>query len=200
MAKVYFRYGTMNSGKSIDLLKVAHNYEQQGRNVLIFSPAIDTRSPANMVESRIGISHEAIPVYDDTSIRETVLKEKQNKDIECILVDEAQFLSSQNVADLCAIADFLDIPVIAYGLKTDFRGKLFEGSKVLLEYADKIEEIKTTCHCCGKKAIFNARYVDGKFTTKGNQIHIGGNESYKPLCREHYTRELINETERRWDE
>lgn len=192
MAKVYFRYGTMNSGKSIDLLKVAHNYEEQGKNVLLLTPSVDTRSPVDVIASRIGISHEAVPVDSDTEILDIVSSVAEECDIACVLVDEAQFLTYEQVVSLCLMADIKDIPVIAYGLKTDFRGELFDGSAAFIALADKIEEIKTTCHC-GRKALFNARYVDGKFTTEGQQVQIGGNDMYKPLCRKHFFEELCRE-------
>jgi thymidine kinase len=182
LAKLYFRYGTMNSGKSIEVLRVAHNYEEQGKKVLLFTPATDDRFGVGMVASRIGMQKNAIVVDDSLDMVGMASKEKPN----CILVDEAQFLSQQQVASLIEIVDELDIPVIAYGLRADFLGKLFEGSSHLLAAADTIEEIKTVCWFCDKKAIMNMRCKDGKPTFRGEQIQLGGNESYMPVCRKCY--------------
>lgn len=190
MAKLYFRYGTMNSGKSAQLIQVAHNYEEQGKRVIVFSPAIDTRSAENVVESRIGLSHEAISVREETNLLEEITKVIEKYTIACVLVDEAQFLTSNHIAQLALIVDTLSIPVIAYGLRTDFKGDLFEGSKYLLARADEIDEIKTICACCGKKATMNARYINGAISTTGPQIMIGGNDKYKVLCRKHFLEEF----------
>lgn len=183
MAKLYFRYGTMGSGKSIDLLKVAYNYEERGGSVYLLTAGIDDRYSKGKITTRIGISKEANTFDEATSIYANVVSLKNKPD--CILVDEAQFLSKKNVEELSDIVDFLNIPVICYGLRTDFRGELFEGAEALLKSADKIEEIKTICEC-GKKATYNMRLIDGKPTIIGNQILIGGNESYISVCRKCY--------------
>jgi len=183
MAQLYFRYSTMNAGKSLEILKNANNYREQGKNVMIFTPAIDNRYGVGKVTSRIGISEDAYIVGEDTNIYEVVLK---NKNVNCVLVDEAQFLTKEHVIDLTLIVDKLNIPVICYGLKNDFRNELFEGSKWLLVYADKIEEVKTVCWYCDRKATMILKFKDDKPVYEGEQIEIGGNDTYKSVCRKHY--------------
>lgn len=183
MAKLYFRYGAMGSGKSIDLLKVAYNYEERDGKVVLYTAAIDTRYGTGIITTRIGINKEAIVFSKDTNILDSVKALEYKPD--CILIDESQFLTKEQVSQIGDIVDYLNIPVICYGLRTDFRGELFEGSKELLAIADKIEEIKTICKC-GKKATYNMRLVDGKPVNKGEKILIGGNESYISLCRKCY--------------
>ena len=143
MAQLYYKYGTMNSGKTIEILKVAHNYEEQGKSVVIMTSAIDTRDGVGVVSSRIGMKREAVAIEDDTDIFGFI----KNQAIKpyCVLIDEAQFLKRHHVYDLARVVDELDVPVMAFGLKNDFRNELFEGSKHLLLLADKIEEIKTIC-------------------------------------------------------
>lgn len=184
MAQLFFRYGAMNSGKSIEILKVAHNYEEQNKPVVLFTSSLDDRDEVGAISSRIGIKRKAIPVNDDTDIFETV--KSLDKSIACVLIDEAQFLKREHVNQLAHIVDELSIPVMAFGLKNDFRNQLFEGSQQLLILADKIEEMKTICWFCHKKAIMNMRMHDGKPVYTGEQIVIGGNESYYPVCRKHY--------------
>lgn len=191
MAQLYFRYGAMNSGKSIEVVKVAHNYEEQNKAVRIFTSGVDNRDGVGVVSSRTGMRREAIPVLEDTNIFE-YLKAEEEK-IWCVLIDEAQFLSKEHVLQLTQIVDELNIPVMAFGLKNDFMNNLFEGSKYLLLYAEKIEEIKTICWYCAKKAIMNLRISDGTPVYEGAQIQIGGNESYYPVCRNHYFNPVIKE-------
>ncbi|WP_027092375.1 thymidine kinase [Cohnella thermotolerans] len=187
MAQLYFKYGTMNSGKSFEIIKVAHNYEEQGKPVVIFSPAIDTREGADTIGSRVGMTRKAIPVDEHTDMFEIVKKvHGQPQKIYCVLVDEAQFLNKEHVLQLTRIVDELDIPVMAFGLKNDFRNNLFEGSYNLLVYADKIEEVKTICWYCDRKATMVVRFKDGVPVNEGEQIQIGGNEDYKPVCRKCY--------------
>lgn len=189
MAQLYYKYGTMNSGKSFEIIKVAHNYEEQGKSVLIFSPAIDTRSGAESVGSRVGFERPAIPVNENTDLFETVKTyqpESGPDRIYCVLVDEAQFLKKHHVLELTRIVDELDIPVMAFGLKNDFQNQLFEGSYYLLVQADKIEEIKTICWYCDRKATMVIRFRNGLPVNEGDQIQIGGNEDYKPVCRRCY--------------
>ncbi|MDQ1910664.1 thymidine kinase [Paenibacillus sp. GD4] len=183
MAKLYFRYGTMNSGKSIEVLRTAHNYEEQGKKVLLFTPLVDDRYGVGTVASRIGMQKEGIIIDDGLDMVQMALKERPN----CILIDEAQFLKKEQILQLAEIVDTLNIPVIAYGLRADFMGELFEGSYHLLALADKIEEIKTICWYCDKKAIMNMRCKDGVPVFEGAQIQIGGNESYLPVCRKCYS-------------
>ena len=184
MAQLFFKYGAMNSGKSIEILKVAHNYEEQNKPVVLMTSGIDTRSGVGQVKSRIGISKEALPIFEETDIFSVV--QTLGYTPYCVLIDEAQFLSARHVLDLTKIVDELKIPVMAFGLKNDFRNELFEGSKFLLLYADKIEEMKTICWYCHKKAIMNLRYVNHVPVYEGEQVQIGGNETYYPVCRQHY--------------
>lgn len=184
MAQLYFRYGAMNSGKSIEIIKVAHNYEEQGKSVIIMTSALDTREDFGTVASRVGLQREAEVIFDNSNVFEMV--NEVDPDASCILVDEAQFLKREHVRQLTRIVDEMGIPVIAFGLKNDFQNNLFEGSQALLEYADKIEEMKTICWFCGRKAIMNMRIHDGKPVYEGEQVQVGGNESYYPVCRFHY--------------
>lgn len=186
MAQLYYKYGTMNSGKSFEIIKVAHNYEEQGKPVIIFTPAIDTRGGVDQVGSRVGMSRPAIPVDARTNLFESVKSYKPTSGydrIYCVLVDEAQFLIKRQVLELTQIVDELGIPVMAFGLKNDFQNHLFEGSYNLLIQADKIEEIKTICWYCDRKATMVIRFRDGVPVNEGEQIQIGGNEDYKPVCR-----------------
>ncbi|WP_409344121.1 thymidine kinase [Paenibacillus sp. MBLB4367] len=182
MAKLYFRYGTMNCGKSIEVLRTAHNYEEQGKKALLFTPAVDDRTAGGVVASRIGLTKQAIVVDETTDL--FAIAEAERPD--CILIDEAQFLNVEQVDKLTDIVDLLDIPVIAYGLRADFLGNLFEGSARLLAIADKMEEIKTICWYCSRKAVMNMRLKDGVPIFAGEQIQIGGNESYLSVCRKCY--------------
>lgn len=184
MAQLFFKYGSMNSGKSMDILKVAHNYEEQGKKVLLMTSGVDDRAGRGKIASRVGLERDVVPIFNDTNVFDYV-KQVDDK-LYCILVDEAQFLSRDHIIQLARIVDDLNIPVMAYGLKNDFRNQLFEGSQNLLIYADKIEEIKTICWFCSHKAIMNLRIHDGNPVYEGEQIQIGGNESYYPVCRKHY--------------
>lgn len=185
MAKLYFRYGAMNSGKSFDLLKVCFNYEERGQNVLILTSQLDDRYGKNKIKSRIGIEKDAISISDDTDISSIFINQSLIKNIDCVLCDEVQFFKKHHIKQLTEIVDKYNTPVIAYGLRSDFRLEPFEGSVYLMAIADSIEELKTVCFC-GKKATINARVVDGKITTKGEQVQIGGNESYISICRKHF--------------
>ncbi|EXJ23505.1 Thymidine kinase [Alkalibacterium sp. AK22] len=194
MAQLFFRYGAMNSGKSIEILKVAHNYEEQHKPVALFTSALDDRDEVGSISSRIGIKRQAVPVTEKTDIFKQV--QQMPKDLACVLIDEAQFLSTKHVDQLARIVDELDIPVMAFGLKNDFRNRLFEGSERLLILADKIEEMKTICWFCHKKAIMNMRMHEGRPIYTGEQIVIGGNESYYPVCRKHYHEPPVKSEER----
>ncbi len=184
MAQLFFRYGAMNSGKSIEILKVAHNYEEQNKTVIIMTSALDDRSGVGVVASRIGLSRPAIAIHDDTNIYDVVAEKDPNA--ACVLIDEAQFLKHEHVLQCAQVVDELNIPVITFGLKNDFMNQMFEGTKSLMLYADKIEEMKTICWFCRKKAIMNLRVANGRPVYEGEQIQIGGNESYYPVCRHHY--------------
>ena len=177
MAKLYFRYGAMGSSKTANAIMVQYNYHERGQNALMVKPRLDNRDGERIVGSRSGLSAPCI-----------YMEELENVDLSaynCIIVDEAQFLKKEQVARLVEIVDGMNIPVICYGLRADFRGELFEGSTWLMAWADTIEEIKTVCWC-GRKATCNARVVDGKVAREGEQILLGGNESYVALCRRHW--------------
>lgn len=182
MAKLYFRYGTMDSAKSMNLLAVAHNYRKQDKRVLLLKPRLDDRFGAAQIASRSGLEAEAdLLVADDT-----VFPPGLFADLDCVLVDEAQFLSPQVVEQLRRATIDPGVPVICYGLRTDFRTRLFPGSQRLLELADRIEEVKVTCQYCGKKATFNLRLMDGKAAVDGPQVQLGADEQYVPVCWKHY--------------
>lgn len=183
MSKLYFRYGAMGSGKTIDLLKVAYNYKERGQEVLIYTAKIDDRYGVGKITTRIGIQSDAL-TFDKTTNFYKEIKQLENKP-DCILIDESQFLCRKQVIQLSDVVDVLDIPVICYGLRSDFQMSFFEGSGSLMEIADKIEEIKTICEC-GKKATINMRLVNNIPTTRGEKILIGGNDSYKSVCRKCY--------------
>lgn len=177
MAKLYFRYSAMNAGKSTAMLQVAHNYEEQGQTVRLFTAAIDNRYGVGKVTSRLGPQRETEVFGADTDFLQKI-----DKKIACLLVDEAQFLSKEQVKQLHQLAQVRGVPVITYGLRSDFRGEPFPGSAYLLALADDIEEIKNIC-TCGKKATMNIRVDDnGKRIKEGEQISIGGNESYRQAC------------------
>ncbi len=187
MAKLHFYYSAMNAGKSTTLLQSSYNYNERGMDTLAFTPAFDDRYEVGMITSRIGLEAAAITfdsnfdffVFTATSIEE-------NPNLRCILVDEAQFLSREQVEQLVKITVELHRPVLAYGLRTDFQGEPFEGSKYLLSWAEDIVEIKTICHC-GRKAVMNMRIDEkGHKVIEGEQVEIGGNDRYIAVCREHY--------------
>lgn len=178
MAKLYFRYGAVGSAKTLNLVAVAHNYRQQGKKVVLVKPAFDTRFGEKVIRSRSGLEVEA----DLLVGRDYQFDVRTFADVQCILVDEAQFLSAQLVTQLRDISLNLGIPVICYGLRGDFRGELFEGSKRLLELADAIEEVKSTCHFCTKKATMNLKHVNGVATLEGASVELGGEERFLPAC------------------
>lgn len=182
MAKLHFKYGSMNSGKSIDLMRTAHNYEECGYDVIVMKPIIDTKGN-NKLDSRIGLKRNVDILIDDGSILR-LIKDKITSNLACIFVDEAQFLNKKQVDELFFITKKLDIPVICYGLRTNFKMESFEGSKRLLEIAEELEELKTLCKCM-EIARFVGRKVDDEYTLDGNEIEIDGkskNIEYVPLC------------------
>ena len=182
MAKLYFRYGTVGSAKTLNLLAVAHNYQQQEKRAFIIKPELDVRFGHDMVHSRAGLEKKAdLLVGPDTTLDGAALEQ-----VDCILVDEAQFLSAALVDQLRTVSRDHGVPVICYGLRTDFRAGLFDGSRRLLEVADSIEEIKTTCNYCNRKAIFNLKLADGVPTVAGPTIDLGTEEKYLPVCSKHY--------------
>ena len=189
MAKLYFRYGTVGSAKTLNLLAVTHNYQQQNKRVCLLKPKLDVRFGENEVTSRAGLSKPA----DILIASDTVFDGADFEGIDCVVVDEAQFLSTSVIDQLRGVASAQNIPVICYGLRTDFRGHLFEGSRRLFEVADSIEEIKTTCAFCNRKAIFNLKLVDGKPTVTGPTIELGTEERYLPTCPNCYRSALENQ-------
>lgn len=182
LAQLFFKYGAMNSGKSIEILKVAHNYEEQNKKVMIFTSSIDTRDEVGYISSRIGLRRQAIPITEDTNLFHEVKNNRES--VSCVLIDEVQFVSKRHVLQMVQIVDELNIPVMGFGLKNDFQNKLFEGSQNMLLYADKIEEMKTICWFCERKAIMALRVDENnKPIYIGEQIQIGGNDRYYPVCR-----------------
>ena len=185
MAKLYFRYGTVGSAKTLNLLAVAHNYDQQDKKCVVVKPAIDDRYGIEWVQSRSNLKRKAdIVLKDADNVEELILL--MGNDLSCVLVDEVQFLSTLQIEQLRSYVDRQKVPVISYGLRGDFKTQLFSGSKRLLELADSIEEVKNTCHYCNSKALFNLKLLAGKPTLKGPQVEIGAEEKYLPVCSQHY--------------
>jgi|TARA_Y200000002_G_scaffold313519_1_gene270984 thymidine kinase len=190
VAKLYFYYSAMNAGKTTNLLQSRHNYVERGMNTLVIKPRIDSRSGENRVRSRIGLEAEAVDVDASINLLDLVQNASETQPIDCVLVDEAQFLSADQVDQLTEVVDALNIPVLAYGLRTDFLGALFEGSRQLLALSDELREIKTICHC-GRKATMVVRFDgEGQPMHSGDQIQIGGNETYVSMCRRHFKESL----------
>jgi thymidine kinase len=186
MAKLYFNYSTMNAGKSTTLLQSSFNYEERGMRTLLLTAAFDDRFGVGKIASRIGLSAEAFLFTDKTNLLSLVTKELDIRPVDCVMVDESQFLSRQQVFELSEVADQLKIPVLCYGLRTDFQGNLFEGSLHLLAWADELKELKTICHC-GSKATMVIRVDEqGDPIREGAQKEIGGNDRYMALCRKHF--------------
>lgn len=190
MAKLYFYYSTMNAGKSTTLLQSDYNYRERHMNTLVYTAAIDDRFGVGKVTSRIGISQQAQLFHKNTDLFFEISHHITQQKLHCILVDEAQFLTKEQVYQLSDVVDKLHIPVLCYGLRTDFQAELFEGSKYLLAWADQLEELKTICHC-GRKANFVLRLNDqGEVVKDGEQIQIGGNSHYASVCRLHYKEKI----------
>ena len=186
MAKLYFYYSAMNAGKTTVLLQSAHNYRERGMNPLLFTPAMDDRHRVSVIRSRIGLEAEAVIFEPHTDLYAYVLSELEQRNIHCVLVDEAQFLSKDQVFQLSEVVDRINIPVLCFGLRTDFQGELFEGSKHLLAWADQLEEIKTICHT-GRKATMVVRVDDNGYALKeGSQVEIGGNDRYVSVSRREF--------------
>jgi thymidine kinase len=192
MAKLFFYYSAMNAGKSTVLLQSSYNYHERGLRTLLFTPAIDTRAGAGRIQSRIGLHADALSLPADEDIFAHVKAAHSAQPVACVLVDEAQFLTPRQVGQLADIVDTLDIPVLCYGLRTDFQAKLFPGSAALLGLADTLTELKTICHC-GRKATMNLRVgPDGRAVKEGAQVEIGGNDRYVAMCRRHFKEALAN--------
>lgn len=186
MAQLYYYYGAMNSGKSLELLKIAHNYSEEGKRPVLLTASRDTRNGKGRITTRVGLSADARTIAPDTNAHELLHRLSTAEKADIALVDEAQFLTRENIRQIADFVDEDNVPVMCFGLKTDFQGHLFEGSDALLCWADTIREIKTICWFCGKKAIMNLRIEDGKPVYTGARIQLGGNESYLPVCRRHY--------------
>ncbi|MDE4053462.1 thymidine kinase [Glaesserella parasuis] len=190
MAKLYFYYSAMNAGKSTTLLQSSYNYQERGMNTLVYTAAIDDRYCVRQVSPRIGISQDARLFKNDSNLFDEITAYIADEKLHCILIDEAQFLTKQQVYQLTEVVDKLKIPVLCYGLRTDFQSELFEGSRYLLAWADQLEELKTICYC-GHKAGFVIRMNEkGEAVKDGDQIQIGGNDSYLSVCRLHYKEKL----------
>ena len=187
MAKLYFRFGAMNCGKTTALLQVAHNYEEKGMNILLIKPKVDKKGE-NKVVSRLGIDRKVDVLVNGDEKLKDILK---LDNISCILVDEVQFMNKEQIKELWIIAKTKDIPVICYGLKTNFKGELFEGSKPIIELADELEELITICKC-GKRAKFNARILNGEYVKEGEEVAIDGIDAiYEPLCGKCYIENVL---------
>ena len=186
MAKLYFNYSSMNAGKSTMLLQANHNYTERGMNAQLYTSELDTRFGNDEITSRIGLKKKSNIFTTETDIYSDILNKNNQVSVDCLLVDEAQFLTKEQVVQLGMIVDKLDIPVLAFGIRTDFQGNLFEGSKHLLAWADNLKEIKTVCHC-GRKATMVLRINDkGQVIEDGMQIEIGGEDKYVSVCRKHF--------------
>jgi thymidine kinase len=188
MAKLHFIYSTMNAGKSTQLLATRFNYHERGMTCLLLTAAFDDRYGTAKITSRMGISAEAQVFNKDDDLLSKYLLSAKEAGIACILIDEAQFLTRQQVSQLAQAVDMLGIPVMAYGLRTDFRGYLFEGSEALMALADDLRELKTICHCGRKATMVLRKDENGRPTLEGDQVQIGGNDTYVTLCRQHWTK------------
>ncbi len=187
MAKLYFYYSAMNAGKSTVLLQSAHNYQERGMRVLLLTASIDNRFETGQIASRIGISADA-SLFDNNTDMIALIKEEthQQQALSCILIDEAQFLTKEQVYALSEVVDKLHIPVLAFGIRTDFQGELFDGSKALLAWSDKLIELKTVCHCGSKATMVIRLNAQGIPVKEGAQVEIGGNDRYLSVCRKHF--------------
>jgi len=186
MAQLYFYYSAMNAGKSTSLLQSAYNYRERGMHSIIYTAGLDDRYGIGKVTSRIGLQADAKLYSKDDDLFASIKQDEQECPLDCIFIDEAQFLSKEQVRQLVEVVDELDVPVLAYGLRIDFLGETFEGSHYLLAWADKLFELKTVCHC-GRKANFVVRLDEqGNAVTGGDQVQIGGNDTYESMCRKHF--------------
>ena len=186
MAKLYFNYSSMNAGKSTMLLQANHNYLERGLMPVIYTSHLENRFSENEIVSRIGLKHKSNIFTTKTDIYKDILKLSDKLSVDCLLIDEAQFLTKDQVKQLGIIVDKLDIPVMTFGIRTDFQGNLFEGSKYLLAWADNLKEIKTICHCGRKATMVLKINSSGKIILEGTQIDIGGQEKYVSVCRKHF--------------
>tara|TARA_Y100000739_G_C20611422_1_gene468808 strand:+ start:312 stop:893 length:582 start_codon:yes stop_codon:yes gene_type:complete len=192
MAKLHFHYSTMNAGKSTLLLQAAHNYKEMGMETILLTADFDNRAGQGKIASRIGITQTAELYSKKSDLFNIISKKTEKKKLACVLVDEAQWLSPEQVWQLANIVDDLNIPVICYGLRVDFLGELFPGSAKLLALADEMREVRTICHCGKKATMVIRKSKDGKVQTDGDQIQVGGNEMYYSLCRQHWKEAIKN--------
>jgi thymidine kinase len=190
MAKLYFYYSSMNAGKSTALLQSSYNYKERGMSTLVLAPNLDDRYGAGKVTSRIGIDAEATVFRIEDDLYALIEARHKDEALHCVLIDEAQFLTRQQVFDLGEVTDKLNIPVLAYGLRTDFQGEPFPGSKYLLAWADNLKELKAICHCGSKATMVLRLDGNGKVVTEGSQVEIGGNDKYVSTCRKHFKEEF----------
>jgi thymidine kinase len=191
MAKLYFYYSSMNAGKSTNLLQSSYNYKERGMNTLVLAPQFDDRFGVGKVTSRIGIETEATTFTNDTDLLTLVSDSHADAPLHCVLIDEAQFLTRDQVFQLSEVTDKLNIPVLAYGLRTDFQGEPFEGSKYLLAWSDNLKEIKAICHCGTKATMVLRMDENGNPVTEGSQVEIGGNDRYVSMCRKHFKKSFF---------
>ncbi|MBC2606595.1 thymidine kinase [Pelagicoccus albus] len=193
MSKLYFYYSSMNAGKSTNLLQSSFNYRERGLNTILYTPEVDDRHERGKIRSRIGLESDANLFNESTNLFEEVKLSLEKQACHCVMVDEAQFLTKQHVFQLGEVADRLDVPVLAFGLRTDFQGEPFEGSKYLMAWADDFREIKAICYC-GRKATMVVRMNEaGQVVTEGAQIEIGGNDKYVSFCRKHFKERFYGE-------
>ena len=190
MAKLYFYYSAMNAGKSTSLLQSAYNYKERGMRPYIMSAAIDNRYSVGKVTSRIGLEAEAYLFHKEDDLFKILSEENKKQGINCVLIDESQFLSREQVKQLAIAVDDLDIPVLCYGIRTDFRGELFPGSQHLLAWADNLIELKTICHCGSKATMVVRTDEEGNIINDGDQVVIGGNDRYQSMCRKHFAEHI----------
>jgi len=186
MAKMYFYYSSMNAGKSTALLQSSYNYKERGMNTLVMAPQLDNRYGEGKVTSRIGIETEATVFKTNDNLFDIVQALIADKPLHCVLIDEAQFLTRDQVFQLSEVTDELNVPVLAYGLRTDFQGEPFEGSKYLLAWSDNLKELKAICHCGSKATMVLRMDAEGNAVTEGAQVEIGGNDRYISMCRRHF--------------
>jgi len=186
MAKLYFYYSSMNAGKSTSLLQSSYNYRERGMKTLVLAPRLDDRFGRGKVTSRIGIESEASTFETNTDLFDIIAAKNAEEPLHCVLIDEAQFLTRDQVYQLTDVTDQLSIPVLAYGLRTDFQGEPFDGSKYLLAWADTLKELKAICHCGTKATMVLRLDSEGNAVTEGSQVEIGGNDRYISMCRKHF--------------
>ncbi|MDE0757032.1 MAG: thymidine kinase [Pseudomonadales bacterium] len=198
MAKLYFYYSSMNAGKSTSLLQSSHNYRERGMSTLLLCPKLDNRYGQGRITSRLGIEEEAITFDQHEDLLQLVTRHQDSQAIHCVMIDEAQFLKKEQVYQLGRVCDEINIPVLAYGLRTDFQGESFEGSQYLLSWADNLKELKAICHCGSKATMVLRIDADGQVVTRGKQVEIGGNDQYVSVCRKHFHQSYSNNNSARY--